>query len=413
MTDEPSRRNPRPAVNKLRLTKSAVAALPPPPEGKPYRVAWDAEIAGFGCRVLAGGRRTYFWQGRTRAGRAIKVSIGREGRITAEQARKKARELVAEVELGGDPAERRKSERQARRAKREPERSVADLWRLYCERHLPGKRQSSQDADCSLWRLHLEPAVGRLRVAALTREQIEALHREVTHEHGPYAANRCLALFSTLLALAERAGWCPANVARGVRRNPEHHRERFLTPEEIRRLLACLEAKGDLASKAVEFLLLTGARRGEALGATWAQLDLAAGVWVKPRHATKSGKLYRVPLSAEAVAVLADLLPTESGPFTSLPSWQLTRSWQAIRQEAGLTDVRLHDLRHSYASLLASAGLSLPVIGALLGHSQPSTTARYAHLLDDALREATAKAGALVRRNGDNVVALPVRRGGS
>jgi integrase len=410
MPDRPARRNPRPPARKLRLTKTTVAALPPPPEGKPYSVAWDTELPGFGARVLPSGKRTYFWQGRTRAGRAVKVTIGRADRVTAEQARQKCRALVAEAELGADPAERVKAERRARRD-RQPERTVAALWREYEQRHLPAKRDSSQAADQALWRLHLAPALAGRKVAALTRDDVEQMHRDVTDASGPYAGNRCLGLLSTMLGLAERAGWCAGNAARGARRNREHPRERFLTPEEIARLLAVLEARAGLAAKAVELALLTGARRGEVLGATWEQFDLAAGVWTKPAHATKSGKRHRIPLSPEAVALLRGLPRTEAGPFVSLPAWQLTRDWHAARREAGLSDVRFHDLRHSYASLLASAGLSLPVIGALLGHAQPSTTARYAHLLDGALRQATAKVGEAVRRNGNgNVVELPVKR---
>jgi integrase len=409
------RRNPRPPARKIRLTKSAVAALPLPPEGKPYSVAWDTEESGFGVRVMRSGRRVYFWQGRVReSGRAVKVTIGNAAKVTAEQARQRAKLVAAQADLGDDPAEARKAARQERR-ERQPEHTVAALWREYCQRHLPKKRASSQAADHRLWRLHVEPALGGRKVAALTSEDLEDLHRDVTCDHGPYAANRVLALVSTMLALAVKARWRLDNPARGVGRNPEAGRERFLTPEEIARLLAVLEAQGDLAAKCLEFLLLTGCRRGEALGATWDQFDLSAGVWTKPPSLTKSGKRHRVPLSPEAIALLAGLptRATAAGPFVGLPVWQLTRRWFAIRKEAGLADVRLHDLRHSFASLLASSGLSLPVIGALLGHSQASTTQRYAHLLDDALRDAAAKVGAAVRRNGDNVVKMPPKRGAS
>jgi integrase len=421
------RKNPRPPAHKIRITKNSVTALEPPPEGAPPLVAWDDEVGGLGVRVMPSGTRTFFWQGRTRAGRSIKVRIGRHGRVTPEQARRKARELIAEAELGGDPAERIRGEKQAKRVKRQPERTVADLWREYERRHLPGKRDSSQTADRRIWQRQLERwrgpgrdwALGERPVAAVTREDMEDLHRDLTGRRGPFAANRALALLSTMFRLAVRAQWRPDNPARAgkdfVERNQEQGRERFLTPQEVANLIGVLEAQGDdLAAKAIEFLLLCGARRGEALGATWDQFDLSAGVWTKPPSLTKSGKRHRVPLSDEAVALLAGL-PTraEPGPFTRLPVWQLTRRWFAIRAEAGLTDVRLHDLRHSFASLLASSGLSLPVIGALLGHSQPSTTARYSHLLDDALREAAAKVGQAVRRNGGNVVDLPSKKGAS
>jgi integrase len=186
-----------------------------------------------------------------------------------------------------------------------------------------------------------------------------------------------LALLSTMLGIAERARWCPANVARGVKRNREVARERFLTPAEIARLLALLEARGDLPAKCIEFLLLCGCRKSEALSAQWPDFDLSgAGVWTKPPSATKSGKRHRTPLAPETVALLASLATAEAGPFAGLRGWELSRAWQSIRREAGLADVRLHDLRHSFASLLASSGTPLQVIGALLGHSQISTTQR-------------------------------------
>jgi integrase len=422
-----ARRNPNPPKLKLRLTKQAVAALEPPPEGAPPAVAWDTEVSGFAARVMPSGRRVYFWQGRTKAGRSIKVTLGRADRVPTERARQKAREIAAEAELpDGDPADRIRAEKRQKREKRQPERTLADLWREYERRHLPGKRDSSQTADRRIWHRQLEHwkgpgrdwALGKRPVAAITREDMEDLHRDLTGRRGPFAANRALALLSTMFRLAIRAQWRPDNPARAgkdfVERNQEQGRERFLTPQEVANLIGVIEAQGDdLAAKCIEFLLLCGARRGEALGAMWGQFDLSAGVWTKPPSLTKSGRRHRVPLSLEAVALLADLptRATEPGPFTALRTWQLFRRWDVIRTAAGLPDVRLHDLRHSFASLLASSGLSLPVIGALLGHSQPSTTARYSHLLDDALRAAAATVGQVVRPNGGNVVALPPKKG--
>ena len=377
-------------------------------------MAWDADLSGFGVRIMPTGKRVYFWQGRTQAGRSVKVTIGRADRVTTEQARQKAREIIAEAELGGDPAERRKAERRAKR-ERTPERTMAALWRLYEREHLPGKRDSSQTADRRIWHQHVEPRFGRQQVAALTGDALKAWHRDLSASHGKFAANRAAALVSTMLGLVRGTWFHGDNPASAVKRHHEEGRERFLSREEIERLIGVLEAQGDLAAKCCEFMLLCGCRRGEALGAEWQHFDLTAGVWTKPSSSVKSKRRHRVPLSPEAVALLAGLptRATESGPFATLPVWTLTRRWFAIRAEAGLTDVRLHDLRHSFASLLASSGLSLPVIGALLGHSQPSTTARYSHLLDDALREAATKVGAAVRGNGNNVVQLPATKGAS
>jgi integrase len=207
----------------------------------------------------------------------------------------------------------------------------------------------------------------------------------------------------------------PDNPAQGVERAPEERRERFLTPAEIARLDEALAACPErVSANATRLLLLTGARRGEALGATWDQFDLAAGVWIKPATTTKQGKPHRVPLSAPALALLSEMRATadvenERRKRDGLPELVhlfpgkdgklltgIKRFWARVCKAAGISGVRLHDLRHTYASILASSGLSLPIIGSLLGHSQPATTARYAHLLDDPLRAATERAGAVI-----------------
>jgi integrase len=399
------RKNPNPpALPKRRLTKELIKHLPAPAAG--YLVAWDAaDAAGLGVRVMPSGRRTWFWQGRR-----SKVTIGRADLIAPEQARKKARELAAEVELGGDPAVRRKAEREAKRAKavKAPVHTMAALWRHYSAGDLKRRRPSTQDVYYGMWRRDLEPRFADRDAASITDADLEALHRDLTKRTGSYAANRVLALASVLMTQAVKAKWRPDNPARDVTRNREYKRERPLSPEEIERLVAVLDAHGDLAAACVEFLLLTGCRRGEALGATWDQFDLRRGTWTKPASATKTDRLHHIPLLAEASALLARL-PTraaESGPFTTLPLHHLKRRWAVLRAEAGVPDVRIHDLRHSFATILARSGLSLPMIGKLLGHANPSTTARYAHLFVEDLRKAVRPVAKALRRKS-NVVPLP------
>ena len=211
----------------------------------------------------------------------------------------------------------------------------------------------------------------------------------------------------------------PDNPVRGVDRNPEHKRHRYLTATELTRLAKALDGLRDQgAANAVRLLLLTGARRGELLAARWADIDLIAGVWTKPAATTKQAALHRVPLSTAACALLADmkghgnsewLFPTPRN--SARHRLDIDDAWEALRKAADIPDVRTHDLRHSYASTLASAGLSLPVIGALLGHTTPATTARYAHLLDDPLRAATERASVILTGAAPaEVVPLPVRK---
>src|SRR5205823_8657066 len=203
-------------------------------------------------------------------------------------------------------------------------------------------------------------------------------------------------------------------------------RNRYLAGDELRRLTDALATHPNQdAANAIRLLLLTGARRGEVLGASWDQFELKEGVWTKPSSHTKQKREHRVPLSAPVRQLLAEMKEAAdrradggnrkpppflfpAGPGARKGHGHLAEikgPWRAIRKLAGLSGVRVHDLRHSYASILASAGLSLPVIGALLGHTQPGTTARYAHLFDDPLRAATERVGAIVTGNGEKPTA--------
>ena len=214
-----------------------------------------------------------------------------------------------------------------------------------------------------------------------------------------------MALCSRLFSLAVRWGMRTDNPVRGIERNQEGKRERYLSGDELGRLshaLAELPDRG--AANAVRLLLLTGARRGELLAARWSDFDLEVGAWTKPASTTKQSKLHRVPLSEAACELLADMRKADPDGVYLFPPLNgrtahrrdLDRAWRIVRTAAGIPDVRVHDLRHSYASVLASAGLSLPIIGSLLGHATPTTTARYAHLVDEALRDATEKAAHVI-----------------
>jgi integrase len=234
---------------------------------------------------------------------------------------------------------------------------------------------------------------------------VDKLHRQITKAGARYRANRVVALLSKMFALAVRWKMRADNPARGIERNQEERRTRYLSTNELGRLTKALAEHGDRqAADIVRLLLLTGSRRGEVQGARWDQLDLERGIWTKPGSTTKQKTEHRVPLSAPALQLLTTLRREagEDAVFV-FPSHgatgyrvEIERNWADICREAGITAARLHDLRHTYASLLVSAGLSLPIIGGLLGHSQPQTTARYAHLADDPLRAATERVGAIV-----------------
>jgi integrase len=236
-------------------------------------------------------------------------------------------------------------------------------------------------------------------------------------------------VFRKSLNLAIRWGWISQNPATGVKRNQEEHRTRYLSHEEIVRLVEAMDGHPDQkAVNAVRLLLLTGARKGEVLSASWSQFDLENGTWTRPSSHTKQKREHRVPLSAPAVQLLTDMKREATGALlfpgkNGRPMSDIKKTWDSACKDAGLVKlvdesrrkkdqrddpvykptVWLHDLRRTYASLLASSGHSLPVIGALLGHTQAQTTQRYAHLFEDPLRQATESVGALVGDNGSDV----------
>jgi integrase len=399
-----------------RLTDRVVRDLPPPANGA--RITYDADVAGFGARVTAGGARSYVLNYRTRAGRERRYTIGSAVDWQAVAARRFASDLRQRIRSGYDPLAELEEERAAptihalcdrfardyldtgklRPATIEQYRSLMDGPANAPKRGAP--RATAFEGLRKAW--------GPRKVEGITFADVEALHARVTHS-APYLANRLVALLSRLFNLAIRWGWRSDNPTRGIERNAETKRQRFLRPDEIAALTAALaECPDQQAANIVRLLILTGSRRNEVLAMRWDQLDLGAGVWTKPGHTTKQKTEHRVPLSAPARQILAALWaerPDGDWVFPGLGDSGhregIKSAWPSICQAAGIAEVRVHDLRHTYASVLASAGLSLPIIGQLLGHTQTQTTARYAHLLDDPLRAATERVGAIVAGGGD------------
>ena len=216
-----------------------------------------------------------------------------------------------------------------------------------------------------------------------------------------------------MFSLAARWGMRDDNPCKGVERNVEHHRRRYLVGDELARLIKALAEHDDRqAADIIRLLLLTGARRGEVLAMRWADVDLTEGTWSKPPSSTKQREHHQVPLSAPARQLLSEIRKRQAGKQHAVGEYvfpgvgssghvvELKRAWRRICKAAGITGLRIHDLRHSYASQLASGGTSLPMIGALLGHSNPATTHSYSHLFDDPLRAATERVGAIITAAG-------------
>ena len=205
---------------------------------------------------------------------------------------------------------------------------------------------------------------------------IASVHRRVSAT-ATYQANRAVALLSRMFNLSVRWGWRADNPAKGIERNPEERRHRYLSADELARLTAALAEHHDRqAANVFRLLLLTGARRGEVLACRWNDLNLTEGVWTKPGATTKQRTMHRVPLSAPARQLLADLYAERDGSEYVFPGRldgghrvEVKAAWAAICKAAKIKDLQIHDLRHSFASQLVSAGFSLPIIGGLLGHT--------------------------------------------
>jgi integrase len=276
--------------------------------------------------------------------------------------------------------------------------------------------------DRSMLTNNILPALGARKVADVRRRDVEALHQSL--KATPYRANHVLALLSKMFNLAVRWDWRADNPVKGVERFLEHRRERWLSPDELVRLADALERHPNRrAADAVRLLLLTGARRSEVLRAEWSHIDFRREVWSKPSLHTKQRRTEHVPLSAPAMALLADMKAKADptcpflfpGDAPGKPLQDIKKFWASVCEAAGLAGVRLHDLRHTYASHLVSSGLSLELVGRLLGHTQAATTKRYAHLADTPLREATNRFGNMVegaRGREPKAEVVPLRKGG-
>jgi integrase len=358
---------------------------------------WDDELRGFGLKVTPAGRKVYLIQYRIggRKGRTRRVTIGVHGVFTPDQARTEARRLLGEVAFGRDPAERRRSEATAA--------TLGQVLDQFLVEHVDAKLKASSARECRrLERLCIPEALKRRPLAAVTREEVAKMHLSMKAK--PYQGNRALALLSKFFNWCERHGYRSdgTNPCRHIEKYRERRRERFLNAEELARLGAALsEAESaDTASPfvvaAIRLLALTGARLSEILTLQWQHVDLERSCLRLPDSKTGQKVIY---LNPPALQVLTDLPRLEGNPYViggGKPGRHLVnlqKAWRRIRKAAGLDDVRIHDLRHSFASVAVAGGASLPIIGALLGHTQPQTTARYAHLSADPLAAATGAVG--------------------
>ncbi len=392
------------AVRKATLSDPVVRDLPRPASGS--YVTWDEKLPGFGLRVTQNGARTFIVRYSV-DGRERQTRIGPANLLSTTAARARAKDIRAGAYLGRDYLAEADARREALRESAAAP-TVRDLADRYLRAHVERRRTEAGVRNERRYWDRIGTILGWDRkVREITFTDVSDLHAGLSVS-APVNANRIVVSLKSALTLAMKWAWIERNPAIGIALNPELPRERYLLPDEIERLVTAAKSYANqTVARAILFLLYTGARRGEVLSAIWEDVQLTSAVWVKPAHTTKTRINHRVPLNDRALAVLKEQRQSTNsdkifpGGGKDGLLWELDRGWRAIRAEAGLQDVRLHDLRHTFASLVASSGGSLPMVGALLGHSTPQTTARYAHLWVDKLREASQGAvGVLDRASG-------------
>jgi integrase len=374
---------------------------------------WDSDVKGFGIRCRKNtrsgnpGSRTYVLKHGT--GNDQKwISIGPHGSPwTVDTARKEALRLLGQFVSGDDPARIRDGQKR--------DLTISELCQVYLEEGCAHKKPTTVEIDAGRIKRHIVPMLGRKKVRELDRRDVDKLLKDVadgktaTDERtrargraivtgGRGTANKAVALLSAVMSFAVDRRLIDANPILGVKKYKEGRKERYLSADELGRLGVALEAAEGRelpgALTAIRLLALTGARRGEILNARWDQIDIERSILILPD--SKTGHKV-VLLGAPAIEVLNNAIRIEGNPYLcpgktdGKPVVNVQKAWNRIRNDAGIPDVRLHDLRHSFASVSAAEGDSLLVIGKLLGHSNPSTTERYAHLADDPIRRAADK----------------------
>ena len=423
-----------------RISKTLVDSLRP---GKREFIVWDSSLTGFGVRVRPSGARSYVVVYRAGVGRKApvrKVTLGAIGRITPDNARTLAQKALGAIAHGRDPAVERAHDRESM--------TVADLAEEFIAGHAELKlKPTTVRRYRDLLRKWVVPELGTTKADKLTRAAVADLHRKMKRRS--VSANRMLGAVSSAYSFAQRRHIVPdgCNPATRIEKYPEHRRERFLTSTELARIGSALreaettgipwvvdESKpnarhipkqdknrrtifGPFVTAAVRLLLFTGCRLREILHLNWEYIDTERGLLLLPE--TKTGRR-TVVLNAPALAVLASL--PRVGPYVipagdpKRPRHDLKRLWGAVSRRAKLEGVRLHDLRHTYASVGAGGGLGLPVIGKLLGHSQSATTERYAHLDNDPLKRASetiaAQISAAMGEGQQSAEVVPLKRPG-
>lgn len=381
-------------AERFAFTKAAIEALEPPKQGRV--LVHDTKVRGLAMRVTpAGAKSAYVY--RKHHGRPLKVFICKWPDLTIEQIRKQAEAINARLAKGENPSGDRRAARKVH--------TLGELWDWWLENHAkPHKR--SWPMDEWQWERFLKTSWAPKRLTDISPADLQALHAKIGRDVGHIPANRLRSLLHSLFEVAKKdLGFAGDNPVKAVKRFDEQPRERYLGPDELPKLLAALDAEpNEMLADFFRLALYTGGRRGNLQSARWEEFDLRVNSWTIPAEKAKAKKPIRIPLAAEALAVLIRRKAATKGSPWVFPSrgkaGHLTEpkgAWKRICAAAGLTNVRLHDLRHTTASWMVAGGASLYVVGKVLGHANQKSTQRYAHLELNDLRTALGGATAAMK----------------
>jgi integrase len=380
------------------LTKSYIERLLPE---KADFVIYDDKLSGFGVKVTPKGRKVYLLHYRTHDGRQRKPSIGVHGHITCEQAREIAVEWLGERAKGKDPSISRQVQRQSP--------TVAELCDRYMKEHARVyKKPRSIELDGFYIEKKIKPRIGTLKAVSISKNDIVKLHASL--KSTPAQANRIIMVLSKIFNLAEDWGIRPpqSNPVHNIQKYKEEKKERFLSADEIQKLgdtlnsLECEKEESIYFLNLIRLLMFTGARLGEIQFAKWEWVDLKNGVLNLPD--SKTGKKI-IHLSPAAVEILEHTPKVKKNPYVIVGEiegnalYNAQKPWRRVRKLAGLNNVRMHDLRHTFASICVGQGMPLQMVAKLLGHSQTSTSERYAHLANTSVQDAAATVGNVITGN--------------
>ena len=377
-------------MTKLKLTQQLIAALEADTKDMLY---WDSVISGLFLKVTPKGKKSFYLYYRNSNNQQRKPKIGDYPSITIDNARTKAQQWKSDIVNGKDPSIEKQSYKEAM--------LISQVCERYMIEHaLPYKKPSSIRDDKAMIKNYINPILGKKRVDFVTREDIAKLHHSLKDR--PYQANHVRALLSKLFNLCELWGLREqgTNPTIHVKKFKEYKRERYLSSDELQRLSDTLhechihQLEMQSAIDCIRLLVFTGCRLGEIQTLRWQDVNIEQQRLELSDSKTGAKFVY---LTAPALSILNDIERVPNNPYVIIGRKEGThlqdiqKIWQRIRKKAYLEDVRIHDLRHSFASVGAGLGLSLPMIGKLLGHTQATTTARYAHLANDPTRQAAER----------------------